>query len=282
MKVHFNQPTVIIPAAGTTTKENGNANLSTNNTSAIPKPSFGWTGCDKSITVLASAKHIHLTQEHLEILFGKGFKLTPLKALYGLPMDLAKGFIFSSTSTLQIIGTKPGRSLQARILGPCRDYSQVELAYTDALAIGVDAPVRLSGNLQDTGSCTLLGPEGKLFLNGNGHGVIRAQRHFHCFDIHCHWLQVKHEDTLCLKVISPHCNVILENLSVKHELVNLSIEDKTNLLKIIDKSKMLQGIECHLDTDEANACMLHEAIGYEILRKESNGSYKVLATQKLK
>ena len=76
----------------------------------------------------------------MEILFGKGFELQPLKALYGLPMDLAKAFIFSSTSTLEITGSKSGRSLTARILGPCRDYSQVELAYTDALTIGVDAP----------------------------------------------------------------------------------------------------------------------------------------------
>ena len=118
-------------------------------------------------------------------------------------------------------------------------------------------------------------------LNGNGHGVIRAQRHFHCFDIHCHWLQVKHEDTLCLKVLSPFATVLLEDLSVKHELVDMPIKEKDGVMQLIHQSKMMQGIECHLDTDEANACMLREATGYEILRKESDGSYTVLATQTL-
>ncbi len=152
MKAQYSKPNIIIPSStkkGSIIMKPTIVNktiISTNKTASssisnhIPKPSFGWTGCDKSITVLASARHIHLTQEHLEILFGKGFELQPLKALYGLPMDLAKAFIFSSTSTLEITGSKSGRSLTARILGPCRDYSQVELAYTDALTIGVDAP----------------------------------------------------------------------------------------------------------------------------------------------
>ena len=95
---------------------------------------------------------------------------------------------FASTDTVTIIGNKPGRKLEnVRVLGPPRPYSQVELAYTDALKIGIDAPVRISGDYLESATCTLIGPKGRLEMK---EGVIRAWRHIHMQDAHCHYYNV--------------------------------------------------------------------------------------------
>src|SRR5438132_11380911 len=121
------------------------------------------------LVVNISARHSHVTQEDLERLFGKGHRLTPFKALY------QDGF-FAAEETLTIIGPRHRMIPNLRILGPCRDHSQVELAFTDAISLGMDLPVRKSGDHRDSPGCYLLGPAGMIELPT---GVIRHERHVH-------------------------------------------------------------------------------------------------------
>src|SRR5437016_10826675 len=121
------------------------------------------------LVVNISARHCHVTQEDLERLFGPGHKLTPMKALY------QDGF-FAAEEAVTIVGPRHRTITGLRILGPCRDHSQVELAFTDAISLGIDAPVRRSGDHRGTPGCWLLGPKGMIELPC---GVIRHERHVH-------------------------------------------------------------------------------------------------------
>jgi putative phosphotransacetylase len=122
-----------------------------------------------NLVVSISARHIHLTDEHVEKLFGPGKKLTPEKGLY------QDGF-FAAAETVMIVGPRRRMLPNVRVLGPTRKASQVELAYTDAISLGIDAPVRHSGDIAGTPGCVLVGPAGAVELN---QGVIRAARHVH-------------------------------------------------------------------------------------------------------
>ncbi len=120
------------------------------------------------VLVETSARHLHLTQEHLEILFGKGYTLTKKK-------DLSQPGQFACEERVDVIGPKkalPGVS----ILGPVRPDTQVELSLTDARAIGVNAPIRESGDIAGSGGCKLVGPCGEVEI---AEGVIAAKRHIH-------------------------------------------------------------------------------------------------------
>ncbi len=128
----------------------------------------GHAGANK-LVVNVSARHAHVTQEDLERLFGKGHKLRPQKALY------QDGF-FAAEETLTMIGPRQRTITGLRILGPCRDHSQVELAFTDAIFLGLDIPVRKSGDHRDSPGCYLMGPAGMIKLE---RGVIRHERHVH-------------------------------------------------------------------------------------------------------
>src|SRR5262245_49984848 len=121
------------------------------------------------LVVNISARHCHVTQEDLERLFGKGHKLRPHKWLY------QDGF-FAAEETVTIIGPRQRMIPNLRILGPCRDHSQVELAFTDAISLGLDVPVRKSGDHRDSPGCYLMGPAGLIELK---RGVIRHERHVH-------------------------------------------------------------------------------------------------------
>ena len=116
-----------------------------------------------------SARHVHLNQDALETLFGVGAELTAQKELY-------QEGAFAAQQTVTVFGPRKQMIANVRILGPLRDYSQVELAFTDARFLGIEAPVRLSGNHHDTPGCYLVGPAGGLELHS---GVIRAARHVH-------------------------------------------------------------------------------------------------------
>src|SRR5438067_11639032 len=122
-----------------------------------------------NLVVNISARHCHVTQEDLERLFGKGHQLTPFKQLY------QDGF-FAAEEIVTIIGPRHRMIPSLRILGPCRDHSQVELAFTDAISLGLDVPVRKSGDHRDSPGCYLLGPAGMIELK---RGVIRHERHVH-------------------------------------------------------------------------------------------------------
>ncbi len=121
------------------------------------------------LVVNISARHVHLTQQHVEILFGPGAKLTPEKDLY------QDGY-YAAKETVAVVGPRRRMLPSVRVLGPCREDSQVELAFTDGISLGIDLPVRVSGNIKGTPGCVLMGPHGVVELK---HGVIRAMRHVH-------------------------------------------------------------------------------------------------------
>ena len=145
-----------------------------------------------NLVVSISARHIHLTDEHVEKLFGAGKKLTPEKGLY------QDGF-FAAAETVMIVGPRRRMLPNVRVLGPTRKFSQVELAYTDAISLGIDAPVRHSGDIADTPGCVLVGPAGAVELSS---GVIRAARHVHMGPKDCAFYGVKNGDLMSLAVKS--------------------------------------------------------------------------------
>ncbi len=187
------------------------------------------------LVVNISARHCHVTQTDLERLFGKGHHLTPHKPLY------QDGF-FASEEMVTIIGPRHRMIPNLRILGPCRDHSQVELAFTDAISLGMDIPVRKSGDHRDSPGCYLLGPAGMIELPT---GVIRHERHVHMGPSDAAYYGVKDSDRLNLRVAST-CSAVLEDL----------------LVRIGPKAKL----EVHLDTDEGNAVDLTQATKVELFR----------------
>ena len=196
--------------------------------------SNGKPGAPK-LVVNISARHCHVTQEDLERLFGKGHRLTPFKQLY------QDGF-FAAQETVTIIGPRHRMIPNLRILGPCRTHSQVELAFTDAISLGLDVPVRRSGDHRDSPGCYLLGPAGMIELE---RGVIRHERHVHMGPGDAANYGVKDGDRLHLRVKSS-CSAVLEDL----------------LCRVDPNSKL----EVHLDTDEGNAVDLTRATKVELFR----------------
>ncbi|MBM3862330.1 MAG: phosphate propanoyltransferase [Verrucomicrobia bacterium] len=178
-----------------------------------------------ALLVNISARHCHLTQAAVEALFGAGHRLTPMKPLYQEGQ-------FAARETVTLIGPRSRVISNLRILGPCRDLNQVELAYTDAVSLGFDIPVRMSGRIEGTPGCMLMGPAGYFELD---HGVIRAQPHVHMHPDDAAFYRVKHLDEMKLKVHGP-LGMTFDNLVVR-----------------VDPAFKL---EVHIDTDEGNACGL--------------------------
>jgi propanediol utilization protein len=187
------------------------------------------------LVVNVSARHCHVTQEDLELLFGKGHTLSPYRWLY------QDGF-FAAEETVTIIGPRQRIIPGLRILGPCRDHSQVELAFTDAILLGLEVPVRKSGDHRDSPGCYLMGPKGMIELTK---GVIRHERHVHMGPADAAWYGVTDGDRVNLKVKST-CSVVFEDL----------------LCRLSPASKL----EVHLDTDEGNACALARATNLELFK----------------
>jgi len=187
------------------------------------------------LVVNVSARHCHVTQQDLERLFGDGHQLTPYKWLY------QDGF-FAAEETVTLIGPRHRLIQNLRILGPCRDHSQVELAFTDAIAVGLDVPVRKSGDHRDSPGCYLMGPKGMIELD---RGVIRHERHVHIGPADASYYRVKDGDRLNLRVKST-CSSVLEDL----------------LVRLAPSSKL----EVHLDTDEGNAVDLTHATKVELFK----------------
>ena len=122
-----------------------------------------------NLVVSVSARHVHLTDQDVETLFGAGHKLTVAKSLY-------QDGHFAAEETVMVVGPRRRMLPTVRILGPTRPESQVELAFTDSISLGIDMPVRASGQLEGTPGCVLVGPKGVVELRK---GVIRAERHVH-------------------------------------------------------------------------------------------------------
>ena len=188
-----------------------------------------------NIVANISARHCHLTQEDVDVLFGKGHQLTSMRALF-------QSTDFAADETVAVVGPRQRMIPGVRILGPCRTFSQVELSFTDAISLGIDVPVKLSGDIEGTPGCLMIGPKGSLVLPK---GVIRAERHVHMGPKDAEYYGVKHLDRMNMRVVSS-CPTTLEGLLVR-----------------VNKDWKL---EIHIDTDEANCCDLARASEVELFR----------------
>ncbi len=192
-------------------------------------------GAPNPLLVNVSARHCHLTQEAVEALFGPGHQLTPMKWLYQEGQYAAK-------ESVTLVGPRSRIISNLRILGPCRTLNQVELAMTDAVSLGFDIPIRLSGDIKGTPGCMLMGPQGFFELP---EGVIRAAPHVHMAPVDAEYFGVKHLDYMKLRVHGD-CATTFERLLVR-----------------VDPSFKL---EVHIDTDEGNACNLGPTTFCELLK----------------
>jgi len=190
------------------------------------------------LVVNISARHVHLTQEHVEVLFGPGAKLTPEKDLY------QDGY-YAAKETVAVVGPRRRMLPNVRVLGPCRNDSQVELAFTDGISLGIDLPVRISGDVKGTPGCVLMGPHGVVELK---QGVIRAMRHVHMGPEDLEYYGVKDGGMVHLRIESPGCTTVLEDLAVR-------------------AGKGIK-LEVHLDTDEGNAVNLEKASKVELVKPQ--------------
>ena len=188
-----------------------------------------------ALLVNVSARHCHLTQAAVEQLFGVGHQLTPMKWLYQEGQ-------FAAKETVTLIGPRSRVISNLRILGPCRTLNQIELAFTDAIALGFDIPVRMSGEIAGTPGCMLMGPNGFFEMN---EGVIRAAPHVHMHPDDAAFYGVKAGDFMRLKVGGP-CATTFDRLFVR-----------------VDPEFKL---EVHIDTDEGNGCALKPDTPVELLK----------------
>ena len=177
-----------------------------------------------SIPVGISNRHIHLSQTDLNTLFGAGYQLTKNK-------DLSQPMQYACKETLTIAGPK-GAIEKVRILGPARSQSQIEILQTDCFKLGIAADARLSGNLQGTPGITLIGPKGSVLLS---QGVIIAQRHIH----------MSLEDAKSFGVT--------DGEQVTIEIGGLRGGTYSN---VAIRANNTSTLECHIDTEEANAMNL--------------------------
>lgn len=187
------------------------------------------------ILLETSARHAHVTQETLEILFGEGYELTKKK-------DLSQPGQFASEERIRVVGEK-GEFPRVSILGPCRNADQVELSATDARSIGIKAPVRESGDIKGSGSCRIVGPKGEVELK---EGVIVAKRHIHATEKDAAELGVKNGETVKVKVDTEERSLIFDDVVVR-----------------VSNSYALA---MHIDTDESNACGAVPGLEVEIVK----------------
>ena len=172
--------------------------------------------------VETSARHVHVTQEHLEILFGKGYELTKKK-------DLSQPGQYACEERVTVVG--PKKELKGvSILGPVRKATQVELSLTDARSIGVAAPVRESCDVAGSAGCKLIGPAGEVELT---EGVIAAKRHIHATPADAEQLGVKNGDIVSVKVDTDGRSLVFGDVVVR-------VSDS-------------YALAMHIDTDESNA-----------------------------
>lgn len=173
------------------------------------------------IPIGVSARHVHLSQEHLEVLFGKGAKLHPKKELMGGQ--------YAAEECVTLVGTNLRVIENVRILGPVRKSTQVEVSKTDSIRLGIHPPVRESGDTANSAPITLVGPKGALFLE---EGCIIAKRHIHMGTNDALQYDVKDNQIVAVK-LGEQRQGMLENVQVR-----------------VDPTFTL---EMHIDTDEANA-----------------------------
>ena len=186
-----------------------------------------------NVIVEISARHLPLSQEHLDNLFGAGHQLTNKK-------DLSQPGQFACEEKVEVVGAKG--SLKMSVLGPVRPETQVELSLTDARSIGVKAPVRESGVIAGSGSCKLVGPCGEVDLT---EGVMAAKRHIH----------MTPEDAEKAGIVDKQ----IVKLAVKSEGRSLIFDD------VVARVSPKYATAAHLDTDEANAAGISGTVEGEII-----------------
>ena len=173
------------------------------------------------VPVGVSARHIHLTQEHVETLFGEGYHLTKKKDLMGGQ--------YACNETVTVVGLKLRAIENVRVLGPVRKASQLEISATDAMKLGVAAPIRESGNVAGSAPVAVVGPKGGIYLK---EGCIIAMRHIHMSPADAMAAGVKDGDIVSVKADNERGTVFNQ--------VKIRVNDSFTL-------------EMHIDTDEANA-----------------------------
>jgi putative phosphotransacetylase len=194
-------------------------------------------GQHSRLVVNASARHMHVSRQDLDVLFGPGHELKPLRPLY-------QHGTFAAEEIVVLIGPR-GRSISnLRILGPLRSASQIELAFTDAITLGVEnLPIRLSGDIEGTPGAFVMGPQGVVELKK---GLIRAAMHVHMSPADAQSYGVRHRDVMKLRVGN--------GTGVTFDQVHVRVDPTFRL-------------EAHMDTDEANACALHLAKQVELVKR---------------
>ncbi|BCJ94607.1 phosphate propanoyltransferase [Anaerocolumna cellulosilytica] len=173
------------------------------------------------VPIGVSARHVHLTQEHVETLFGSGYELTKKKELMGGQ--------YASNELVTIVGLKLRALENVRILGPVRKASQVEVSATDAIKLGIKAPIRESGDIEGSAPIAIVGPKGVVYLQ---EGCIIAKRHIHMSPVDAKAAGVINGDVVSVRVENER-GTTFNHVSIR-----------------VDKSFTL---EMHIDTDEANA-----------------------------
>lgn len=186
----------------------------------------------QTVPIGISARHVHLCREDVEILFGKGYQLTKKKELMGGQ--------FASNECVTIIGIKLRAIENVRILGPERKQSQVEVAKTDAIRLGINPPIRQSGDLAGSAPVALVGPAGVVYLK---EGCIVAQRHIHMSPADAAKFGVKDKQVVKVRFDSGRGGVF--------EDVLIRVDDTFTL-------------EMHIDTDEANGLGIGKDKGFLI------------------
>nr|WP_178631653.1 phosphate propanoyltransferase [uncultured Mediterraneibacter sp.] len=176
------------------------------------------------VPIGVSARHIHLTQEHVETLFGEGYQLTKKKELMGGQ--------FASNERVTIVGLKLRAIENVRVLGPVRKQTQVEISATDAISLGVNAPIRESGNVAGSAPIAVIGPKGAIYLN---EGCIVAKRHIHMAPNDAMAAGVHDGDIVSVKADNER-GTVFNNVQIR-------VDDSFTL-------------EMHIDTDEANAAKI--------------------------
>lgn len=189
---------------------------------------------EKKVLLETSARHVHLTQEHIETLFGAGHELTKKK-------DLSQPGQFACEERVTIVGAKKELA-GVSVLGPARPATQVELSLTDARSIGVSAPVRESGDIAGSGACKIVGPCGEVEI---AEGVIAAMRHIHLDTKTANEMGLADKQNVCVKVASEGRKTIFGDVVVR-------VSDKF-------------APAMHIDTDESNACGATAGMMVEIL-----------------
>lgn len=182
-----------------------------------------------------SARHVHVTKEVLNTLFGEGYELTVKK-------ELSQPGQFASNERVAVIGPK-GQFPAVSILGPVRPETQVELSASDARSIGVAAPIRESGDISGSGACKLVGPKGEVEIS---EGVIIAKRHIHATPEDAEALGVKDKEIVNVKVDSPERSLIFGDVVVR-------VSPK-------------YALAMHIDTDESNAASVTPGMMVEIVK----------------